>query len=112
MARRMEAFAGNLGEIVANGEERMPDCPDQVTRLFVYGTLMPGHCNHHRIERFVHRARLGRIPGILVDLGAFPALVPGDGIVEGVVLDIDTVALAITIASKAAPSPPRTVACT
>ncbi len=74
----------------------MPDCPDQPVRFFVYGTLMPGHGNHHRIERHVRRGCPGKITGILVDLGAFPALVPGDGIVEGVVLDIDPTALAIT----------------
>jgi gamma-glutamylcyclotransferase (GGCT)/AIG2-like uncharacterized protein YtfP len=74
----------------------MPDDSTQHIRLFVYGTLMPGHGNHCRIERFVLRARPGRITGILVDLGAFPALVPGDGLVEGVVLDIDDSALAIT----------------
>jgi gamma-glutamylcyclotransferase (GGCT)/AIG2-like uncharacterized protein YtfP len=38
----------------------------------------------------------GRITGILVDLGAFPALVPGDGLVEGVLLEIVPSALSIT----------------
>ena len=33
---------------------------------------------------------------MLVDLGAFPALIPGDGIVEGVVLELDTEAMVIT----------------
>jgi gamma-glutamylcyclotransferase (GGCT)/AIG2-like uncharacterized protein YtfP len=74
----------------------MPDDSTQHIRLFVYGTLMPGHGNHRRIERFVLRARPGRITGILVDLGAFPALVPGDGLVEGVLLEIDPSALSIT----------------
>jgi gamma-glutamylcyclotransferase (GGCT)/AIG2-like uncharacterized protein YtfP len=74
----------------------MPDDSTQHVRLFVYGTLMPGHGNHRRIERFVLRARPGRITGILVDLGAFPALVPGDGLVEGVLLEIDPSALSIT----------------
>jgi gamma-glutamylcyclotransferase (GGCT)/AIG2-like uncharacterized protein YtfP len=69
----------------------MPDDSTQPASLFVYGTLMPGHGNHRRIERFVLRARPGRITGILVDLGAFPALVPGDGLVEGVLLEIDPV---------------------
>jgi gamma-glutamylcyclotransferase (GGCT)/AIG2-like uncharacterized protein YtfP len=74
----------------------MPDDSTQHVRLFVYGTLMPGHGNHRQIERFVLRARPGRITGILVDLGAFPALVPGDGLVEGVLLEIDPSALSIT----------------
>ena len=74
----------------------MPDDPQQPTRLFVYGTLMPGHGNHHRIERHVRHARPGRIQGVLVDLGAYPALVPGDGVVDGIVLDIGPAALVIT----------------
>jgi gamma-glutamylcyclotransferase (GGCT)/AIG2-like uncharacterized protein YtfP len=74
----------------------MPDVALNHLRLFVYGTLMPGHGNHRRIERFVLRARPGRITGILVDLGAFPALVPGDGLVEGVLLEIVPSALSIT----------------
>ena len=65
--------------------------------LFVYGTLMPGHGNHRRIERFVPSVFApDESPASLVDLGAFPALIPGDGLVEGVVLDIDDSALAIT----------------
>jgi gamma-glutamylcyclotransferase (GGCT)/AIG2-like uncharacterized protein YtfP len=74
----------------------MPDPVAPTTCLFVYGTLMPGHGNHRRIERFVLRGRPGRITGILVDLGAFPALVPGDGLVEGVLLEIVPSALSIT----------------
>jgi gamma-glutamylcyclotransferase (GGCT)/AIG2-like uncharacterized protein YtfP len=74
----------------------MPDCSNQTTQLFVYGSLMPGHFNYCRIERHVRGARHGRIPGILIDLGAFPALLPGDGIVEGVALEIDPTALTIT----------------
>jgi len=64
-----------------------------IERLFVYGTLMPGCCNHRWIEGSVHSACSGRIRGILVDLGAYPALVSGDGIVEGVVLEIDAPAV-------------------
>jgi gamma-glutamylcyclotransferase (GGCT)/AIG2-like uncharacterized protein YtfP len=74
----------------------MPDDSTQHIRLFVYGTLMPGYGNHRQIERFVLRARPGRINGILVDLGAFPALISGDGLVAGVLLEIDPSALAIT----------------
>ena len=74
----------------------MPDYSTQHIRLFVYGTLMPGYGNHCRIERFVHRARPGRITGVLVDLGAFPALIPGEGLVDGILLEIDPSALSIT----------------
>ena len=70
--------------------------PDAVVKLFVYGSLKPGFSNYALIERFVHDARSGRIRGILADLGSFPALIPGDGLVEGVVLELDQAALAIT----------------
>ncbi|MHC4093387.1 MAG: gamma-glutamylcyclotransferase family protein [Planctomycetota bacterium] len=69
---------------------------DETVRIFAYGTLMPGCPNHWQIERYVRAARLGRIQGVLVDLGAFPALVAGDGIVKGIALDVDEAALAIT----------------
>ena len=74
----------------------MPDALKPPVWLFVYGSLMPGHFNHHRIKPFVRGARPGRIKGILIDLGAFPALVPGNGVVEGMVLEVDPVALTIT----------------
>jgi len=69
---------------------------DHPVRLFVYGTLMPGCPNHWQMEDHVHKARPGRIKGILMDLGTFPALVAGEGLVEGVVLDVNQETLAIT----------------
>lgn len=69
---------------------------DQAEQLFVYGTLMPGYGNHHRIAEHVHSARPGTIQGVLVDLGAFPALVPGRGMVRGVLLAVDAEALQVT----------------
>ena len=66
------------------------------TQLFAYGTLMPGEGNHRQIEEHVHQARPGVIKGILVDLGAFPALIPGDGIVRGVLLDADLAVVKLT----------------
>lgn len=64
--------------------------------LFAYGTLQPGFGNHRRIADHVHSARPGTIQGILVDLGAFPALIHGKGWVKGMLLDIDAGALTIT----------------
>jgi gamma-glutamylcyclotransferase (GGCT)/AIG2-like uncharacterized protein YtfP len=75
------------------GRLHVPD--DPVVQLFVYGTLMPGHGNFGRIERYVRRARAATVAGGLVDLGAFPALVPEAGIVRGVVLDIEPEGLLI-----------------
>ncbi len=69
---------------------------DQVSQLFVYGTLMPGFANYGRIADHVRSARPGTIRGVLVDLGAFPALIHGEGRVEGVLLELDAVALRIT----------------
>ena len=68
---------------------------DQTERLFTYGTLMPELTNHHWIERHVHSTKPGWIRGALADLGAFPALIEGNGIVKGVLLEIDAEGLQI-----------------
>ena len=69
---------------------------EQTQRFFAYGTLMPGSWNHGRIAKHVHSARPGRVDGVLVDLGAFPALIHGQGIARGVLLEVDDEALKIT----------------
>jgi len=69
---------------------------DMTINLFVYGTLMPGESYYRQIENCVIDHQPGSIDGVLVDLGAFPALVPGDGIVEGVMLRMKPDALEIT----------------
>lgn len=69
---------------------------DEHIRLFVYGTLMPGKPNYRQLEHHVRHARPGMTSGFLVDLGAFPALVPGQGVVQGILLETDESALAIT----------------
>lgn len=69
---------------------------EQLFKLFVYGTLMPGESNYGLIERHVRSARPGSIKGVLVDLGAFPALIPGDGIVRGMLLELASEAIEIT----------------
>ena len=74
----------------------MTSDPASTARLFVYGTLLPGYGNHRKIESHVRSARPGTIQGILVDLGAFPALLHGEGIVRGVVLEVDAEALSIS----------------
>jgi gamma-glutamylcyclotransferase (GGCT)/AIG2-like uncharacterized protein YtfP len=68
----------------------------ETVNLFVYGSLQPGAWNHRLIERYVRRAVPGIVKGILVDLGSFPALVPGDGLVRGVMLTADARAMEIT----------------
>ncbi len=69
---------------------------EMVTNLFAYGTLMPGGSNHRQIEGFVIDYQPGTIDGVLVDLGAYPALVPGEGIVKGIMLQVKQEALEIT----------------
>jgi len=66
------------------------------TNLFVYGTLMPGESNYRQIKNYVIDHKPGTIEGILVDLGAYPALIPGDGVVQGVMLRMKQGVLDIT----------------
>jgi len=67
-----------------------------VSNVFVYGTLMPGESNYRQIEDFVIDYKPGTIDGVLVDLGAYPALVPGEGYVKGIMLRVKQEALEIT----------------
>ena len=67
-----------------------------VSNVFVYGTLMPGESNYRQIEDFVIDYKPGAIDGVLVDLGAYPALVPGEGNVKGIMLRVKQEALEIT----------------
>ena len=69
---------------------------DIATNLFVYGTLMPGESNYWQIEDLVIDHKPGTIDGVLVDLGSFPALIPGKGRVRGIILRLDREALEIT----------------
>jgi len=63
--------------------------------LFVYGTLKPGERNYRQIAEHVQSSSAGSTDGVLFDLG-FPALIPGAGIVRGILLRVDAVALTIT----------------
>ena len=61
--------------------------------LFIYGTLMPGL----RLQAEMHGAeRLGRarVPGRLVDVGRYPGLLHGDGLVSGEVYRVSDAQLA------------------
>jgi gamma-glutamylcyclotransferase (GGCT)/AIG2-like uncharacterized protein YtfP len=58
--------------------------------LFAYGTLIPG-CEPAQMKSICSRLDLvgeATVRGILYDLGAFPGVVEGDGIVRGVVLRV------------------------
>lgn len=76
---------------------RMPDTTTHgVTLLFVYGSLKPGHFNFYHVEPRVRGSQSASAKGVLLDLGAYPAMVEGDGIVTGVLLTVDESALAVT----------------
>jgi gamma-glutamylcyclotransferase (GGCT)/AIG2-like uncharacterized protein YtfP len=61
--------------------------------LFIYGNLMPGL----RLEAQMQGARFmgaAQVPGRLVDVGRYPGLLPGDGLVSGEVYEVEDAHLA------------------
>lgn len=61
--------------------------------LFIYGTLMPGL----RLEAEMRGARFmgaAQVPGRLVDVGCYPGLLHGEGLVIGEVYAVDDAHLA------------------
>ncbi|MFC4776982.1 gamma-glutamylcyclotransferase [Paenibacillus sp. GCM10023252] len=44
-------------------------------RVFIYGSLLPGHHNHHVVSPYIQHYEQGRIRGRLVDFGPYPAAV-------------------------------------
>lgn len=70
--------------------------PQGESRLFVYGTLMPGRLRWPILAPFVLSHRVGAVPGTIFDSGfgwpvaVFASSVDGvDGVVPGVVVDLD-----------------------
>ena len=58
--------------------------------LFAYGTLIPG-CEPAQMNSACSRLEFvaeGTVRGILYDLGTFPGVIEGDGVVRGVVLRV------------------------
>jgi len=52
-------------------------------KVFVYGTLRRGFDNHHLIEKYVQSVTAATMRGILYDLGDYPAMLSGDGVIVG-----------------------------
>lgn len=67
------------------------DMPNPPKHLFVYGTLRPAlaHGKPGRLIAGLRFAGVATVPGQLCDLGDYPGLIDGDGLVHGDVLEID-----------------------
>jgi gamma-glutamylcyclotransferase (GGCT)/AIG2-like uncharacterized protein YtfP len=60
-----------------------------VTLLFAYGTLMRGYALHGVLAGGATYLGPGQVAGTLLDLGAYPGLIEGRGMVAGEVYRID-----------------------
>ncbi|WP_235949001.1 gamma-glutamylcyclotransferase family protein [Paenibacillus glycinis] len=49
--------------------------PEKTFAVFIYGSLLPGHGNHHVAAPYIRLTQPGVIAGRLVDYGPYPALV-------------------------------------
>ena len=61
--------------------------------LFIYGTLMPGLRLEAEMQG-AERLGLARVPGRLVDVGRYPGLLHGEGLVSGEVYRVSDAQLA------------------
>lgn len=59
--------------------------------VLLYGTLIAGEAGHQALGLSRRLTPLGvrTVPGLLFDLGAYPGLVPGDGVVTAELYRID-----------------------
>lgn len=73
---------------------------ETIVEVFLYGSLLPGHSNHHVVTGTIRSSRPGRVEGRLVDFGAYPALVrdgmsaSGGSAVRGLWIEVDGEGLA------------------
>jgi gamma-glutamylcyclotransferase (GGCT)/AIG2-like uncharacterized protein YtfP len=56
-------------------------------KVFVYGTLRRGFDNYNLIEKDVKSVTAAKMRGILYDLGDYPAMIAGEGVVVGEILE-------------------------
>src|SRR4051812_6642291 len=73
-----------------------------VGAFFVYGTLKRGQANYPLIAPYVRAVEPATVRGLLFDHGPFPALVEGEGRVQGelVTLDPDDLGAALPIVDR------------
>lgn len=86
------------GDQMLRAAARGKETPFLVTGLFVYGTLLQGGSRHAEFERCggISEIVAGTAPGILLDCGAFPGMVPGaGGTVHGEVIGLRDVPAAL-----------------
>ena len=63
---------------------------EEPSAVFVYGTLRPGAAAFSQVAPFVRAIRPATLAGVaLYDLGPFPMLVPGEGVVVGEALALE-----------------------
>lgn len=41
-------------------------------RVFIYGSLLPGQCNHDVVAPYIRDCEEGEVSGRLIDCGAYP----------------------------------------
>ena len=79
-----------IGELKNAIEDFSPSFP--VERLFVYGTLMLGEIRQATTAHVCNgEGQSATVKGDLIDLGAYPGLIEGDGTVQGEVYHLDQV---------------------
>ena len=76
---------------------------DTSEALFIYGTLLPSLCRHDAL-RGAPLLGAARVQACLHDLGEYPGLVPGNGVVLGEVYAVDEALLAhLDVVEEVAP---------
>lgn len=74
---------------VATYNNELINCETEINKVFVYGTLMKDFWNYRRyLEGRISRITPGRTYGLLYHLlEGYPALLPGDQVIEGEVIE-------------------------
>jgi gamma-glutamylcyclotransferase (GGCT)/AIG2-like uncharacterized protein YtfP len=70
-----------------------------ITAVFVYGTLKRGQCRERCWPRAPRAIQSATITGRLIDLGPYPALVPGDETIAGELWQFDAEDMPETLAA-------------